>query len=234
MRNLEESLFWEIFYRRQVVRSELAQLFNVSAATISRSAGALLSRRLIVETGVTSSSRGRRPTLLQINPALAHVAGVEIDRDRITAVVTDMAGNLLGRGATGASSRHPMRRTLRDCRTAVRIAVADANPRGCRLSRIGVGHTGTLDVENGVCMDWEGVPHWRRVNLRAALRETFDLGVTLDDRARTVALAQHLLWPEHPRYRSAIYVQIGSGTGAGIFVHGRMLPRSLAAKSGIR
>jgi len=102
------------------------------------------------------------------------------------------------------------------------------------LSRIGVGHTGTLDVENGVCMDWEGVPHWRRVNLRAALRETFDLGVTLDDRARTVALAQHLLWPEHPRYRSAIYVQIGSGTGAGIFVHGRMLPRSLAAKSGIR
>ena len=83
-------------------------------------------------------------------------------------------------------------------------------------------------------MDWEGVRHWRRVNLRAALRETFDLGVTLDDRARTVALAQHLLWPEHPRYRSAIYVQIGSGTGAGIFVHGRMLPRSLAAKSGIR
>jgi hypothetical protein len=127
MRNLEESLFWEIFYRRQVVRSELAQLFNVSAATISRSAGVLLSRRMIVETGVTSSSRGRRPTLLQINPALAHVAGVEIDRDRITAVVTDMAGNLLGRGAT-ASSRHPVRRTLRDCRTAVRIAVADAMP----------------------------------------------------------------------------------------------------------
>jgi N-acetylglucosamine repressor len=223
MRNLEESLFWEIFYRQQVVRSELAQLFNVSAATISRSAGVLLAKKLIVETGATSSSRGRRPTLLQVNPELAYFAGVEIDRDRITAVVTDMAGNLLGRSATAASSRHPVRRTLRDCRAAVRIAVADANRRSCRLARIGVGHTGTLDVENGLCLDWEGVPHWRRVNLRDALRETFDLEITLDDRARAVALAQHLLWPEHRRHRSAIYVQIGSGIGAGIFVNGRML-----------
>src|SRR5882762_2454487 len=223
MRNIEDSLFWEIFYRQQDVRSELAQLFNVSAATISRSAVVLLSKKLIVETGATSSSRGRRPTLLHVNPELAHVAGVEIDRDRITAVVTDMAGNLLGRSATAASARHPVRRTLRDCRNAVRIAVTDANRCSCRLSRIGVGHTGTLDVEHGLCLDWEGVPHWRRVNLRDALRETFDLEITLDDRARAVALAQHLLWPEHRRHRSAIYVQIGSGIGAGIFVNGRML-----------
>ena len=223
MRNLEESPFWEIFYRRQVVRSELAQLFDVSAATISRSAVVLLSKKLIVETGATSSSRGRRPTLLHVNPELGHFAGVEIDRDRITAVVTDMAGNLLGRSSTAASARHPVRRTLRDCRNVVRIAVTDTNRHSCRLSRIGVGHTGTLDVEHGLCLDWEGVPHWRRVNLRDALRETFDLEITLDDRARAVALAQHLLWQEHPRHRSAIYVQIGSGIGAGIFVNGRML-----------
>ncbi len=97
MRNLEESLFWEILYRHQVVRSELSRLFDVSAATISRSAGVLLAKHLIVETGATKASRGRRPALLQLNPELAHVAGIEIDRDRITAVVTDMAGNLRGR-----------------------------------------------------------------------------------------------------------------------------------------
>jgi predicted NBD/HSP70 family sugar kinase len=47
--------------------------------------------------------------------------------------------------------------------------------------------------------------------------------VTVDDRARAIALALHLLWPEHRRHRSAIYVQIGTGIGAGIFVNGRML-----------
>jgi predicted NBD/HSP70 family sugar kinase len=223
MRNLEESLFWEILYRHQAVRSELARLFEVSAATISRSAGVLLAKHLILETGATSASRGRRPALLQVNPELAHVAGIEIDRDRITAVVTDMAGNLLGRGAIAASASNPVRRTLRDCRRAMRIALADAGGRRIVISRIGVGLGGTLDVENGLCMEWEGAPHWRLVNLRDALRETFDKEITLDDRARAVALAQHLLWPEHRRHRSAMYVQIGTGIGAGIFVDGRML-----------
>jgi predicted NBD/HSP70 family sugar kinase len=221
MRNLEESLFWEILYRHQAVRSELARLFDVSAATISRSAGVLLAKHLIVETGATKASRGRRPALLQLNPALAHVAGIEIDRDRITAVVTDMAGNLQGRGAIAASARNPVGKTLRDCRKAMRIALSDAG--GVAISRIGVGLGGTLDVENGVCVEWEGAPHWRRVNLLDALRETFDKDITLDDRARAVALAQHLLWPDNRRHRSVIYVQIGTGIGAGIFVDGRML-----------
>jgi predicted NBD/HSP70 family sugar kinase len=220
---LEELLFWEIFYRRQVVRSELARLFEVSAATISRSAGVLLAKKLILETSATPVSRGRRPTLLELNPGLAHVAGIEIDRDRITAVVTDLAGSRMGRGSIAAEARNPLAKMLQSCRRALHIAVADAGRRSLRIARIGVGHTGTLDVENGICLEWGGVPHWHRVNLREALRESFGVEITLDDRARAVALAQHLLWPENRRHRSAIYVQIGTGIGAGIFVNGRML-----------
>lgn len=223
MRSLEESLFWEVLYRRQAVRSELAQLFAVSAATISRSAGVLLSNKLLIETSTTLSVRGRRPAMLQVNPDLAYVAGIEMDRDRITAVVTDITGNLLGRGALAASARNQLDITLRDCRKAVRVALADAGLEANQLAGIGVGHTGTLDVESGVCLDWEGVPHWRKVNLRAALQETFGTRITLDDRARAVALAEHLLCSENRRHRSAIYVQIGTGIGAGIFVNGRML-----------
>ncbi len=223
MTSLEESLFWEIFYRHQALRSELARLFDVSAATISRSAAVLLANRLIIESGEIYSSRGRRPALLQVNPAIAHVAGIEIDRDRITAVITDLTGTLLGRGAVAASAHDPVRKLMRDCREAVRAARADAGRISEPLARIGVGHTGVLDVEHGLCLDWESVPHWRRINLRGALQDAFQTEVTLDDRARAVALAQHLLWPQNRCHRSAIYVQIGTGVGAGIFVNGRML-----------
>lgn len=102
MRSLAESLFWEIFYRREAVRRELAQLLRVSAATISRAVSALLATNLVVETSAPAGPRGRRPTLLGINPKLAYVGGIEMDRDRITAVVTDLEGNLLGRGAVSA------------------------------------------------------------------------------------------------------------------------------------
>jgi glucokinase len=138
-------------------------------------------------------------------------------------VITDFAGNLLGRSALAAAALNPVRKTLKDCQNAIHAALADAGRARGAVARIGVGHTGMLDVENGLCLDWEGVPHWRRVNLRASLQETLNAEVTLDDRARAVALAQHLLWPENRRHRSAVYVQIGTGIGAGIFVNGRML-----------
>jgi predicted NBD/HSP70 family sugar kinase len=223
MRNLEESLFWEIFYRHEVVRADLARLFNVSAATISRSVGVLLSKKLAIEVGVANPYRGRHPALLCINPLLAHVAGLELDRDRVTAVITDLSGTLLGRGAVASAPQNGVERTLKDCRRALETALSDAGLEIGQLARIGVGHTGTLDVQNGICLDWERMPHWRDAKLLAALRAEFQIEITLDDRARAVALALHLLMPEYRCYRSAIYVQIGTGIGAGIFVNGRML-----------
>ncbi|MGA3238718.1 MAG: ROK family protein [Bryobacteraceae bacterium] len=196
MRNLAESLFWEIFCRREAVRAELAGLFQVSAATVSRAVGILLSKLLVIEIGAPVAYRGRRPTLLRINPRLAYVGGIEMDRDRITAVVTDLGGNLLGRGATAASPGNAVEATLRDAAKVLRIAMKGAGLRQLKLARIGVGHTGTLDVENGLCLDWEGVSHWRRLPLAEALRATFKTEITLDDRARAVALALHLTWPK--------------------------------------
>lgn len=223
MRNLEEALFWEVFFRRETLRSNLARTFNVSAATVSRSAGLLLSRQIIVEKGASSSYRGRRPTLLQINPDLARVAGIELDRDRATAVVADMSGTLLGRGAVPISPEHSVDCVLKGCQRALTVALADAGLASDQLARIGVGHTGTLDVENGICLEWKGIPHWCGVSLRDELQRVFHVPITLDDRARAVGLALHLFYAENRCHRSAIYVQIGTGIGACIFVDGRML-----------
>jgi predicted NBD/HSP70 family sugar kinase len=223
MRNLEESLFWEIFYSHQIVRADLSRLFDVSAATISRSVGVLLSKKLVIEMGAINPYRGRRPALLCVNPRLAHVAGLEVDRDRITAVIIDLTGTLLGRGAVPSAPQNSVERTMKDCRRALETALNDAGIQASQLARIGVGHTGTLDVQNGVCLDWEQMPHWRGVRLLEALRAEFQTEVTLDDRARAVALALHLLMPEYRGHASAIYIQIGTGIGAAIFVNGRML-----------
>jgi glucokinase len=144
-------------------------------------------------------------------------------------VIIDLSGTLLGRGAVASAPQNSVERTLKDCRKALEIALNDAGLQASQLARIGVGHTGTLDVQNGVCLDWERTPHWRDVKLLEALRTEFQLEVTLDDRARAVALALHLLMPEYRGHSSAIYIQIGTGIGAGIFVNGRMLRGAMLA-----
>jgi len=131
----------------------------------------------------------------------------------VTAVITDLSGMLLGRGAVASAPQNSVDRTLKDCRRALETALHDAGLEIGQLARIGVGHTGTLDVQNGICLDWERMPHWRDAKLLAALRAEFQIEITLDDRARAVALALHLLVPENRCYPSAIYVQIGTGIG---------------------
>ncbi len=223
MRTLEEALFWEIFYGRQAIRSELARFFHVSSATISRTVSVLIDRQLVVEAGSSSSTRGRRPIVLQVNPALAFLGGVEFDRDRVVAVITDLRGNLLGRGAVATGARDGVATNLEKARHALDVALDDAALDKPQLARIGVGHTATLDVEHGLCLDWQGVPHWQGLKLREGLQQTFQCEVTLDDRTKAVALAHHLLSAQNLRHRSALYVHIGTGIGAGIFYDGRML-----------
>jgi predicted NBD/HSP70 family sugar kinase len=234
MRNLEESIFWEVFFRHYAVRSDFVRDFATSVPSVSRAVQRLLGEELLIETGATISTRGRRPTLLRVNPDLAVVGGIEFDRDQITAVVTNCDGTLLGRGVVATALADPVPASSRRCREALGIAQTDAGLNASKLARIGVGHTGVLDCERGVCLNWNQMPHWRNIELAAALRETLEIEVTLDDRARAVALAQHFFSPENRLHRTVIYVQVGSGIGAGVFADGRILrgANSAAAELG--
>jgi glucokinase len=80
-----------------------------------------------------------------------------------------------------------------------------------------------LDVEKGICLEWQGIPHWQGLPLRDRLQTVFEMPVTLDDRSRAVGLALHLLYEQNRRHRSAIYVNIGTGIGACILLDGRIL-----------
>lgn len=223
MRSLEESIFWELFFGHHALRSDLARQFTMSPATVSRAVNSLLKVNLIVETGGPFSARGRKPTQLVINPQLAYLGGIEFDRNRITAVVTSCDGNLLGRGCVKTSEQDPVQRNVRRCREALEIALDDAGLERASLARVCVGHTGKLEPGRGICLGWDGIPHWESVPLAKELRECIGVEVSLEDRARGVALAEHLLWPENRIHRTAIYVQVGTGIGAGIFVDGRLL-----------
>jgi N-acetylglucosamine repressor len=223
MRNLDEAIFWEIFFRRDVLRSDLARTFKISPATVSRSVSLLMSHQMVIEQSAPPPFRGRRPAQLGINPDIARVAGIEIDRDRATAVVTDMAGGLLGRGAVDLDPRLCVDSILAACHRAFEIALDDAGLKPKQIDRVGVGQTGMLDVEKGICLEWQGIPQWQGLPLRDRLQTVFELPVTLDDRSRAIGLALHLLDEQNRRHRSAIYVNIGTGIGACILLDGRIL-----------
>ncbi len=229
-RSLEEVVFWEIFYRRRAQRRDLVRRLGVSATTMWRATEVLLGHQVITATDAEITSRGRKPDVLEVNPCLAYLLGLEIDRGRVTAVVTDMVGGLKGRGSAVCNLTGGLEGTMRLCRQVARTALSDAGVGLNRISRVGAGHTGALDVKSGVCLSWGEAPAWKSVPLRAALANAFGIEVTLDDRARAQALAERLNSANDVRHPNAIYVHVGTGIGCGVFIDSRLVRgASLAA-----
>lgn len=76
-------------------RVEIAARMGLTEASVSRIVKQLVSAGTVVETGRGSSTGGKRPTLLQLNPAAGHAVGVFLSEQRTTYVLTDLAGAVL-------------------------------------------------------------------------------------------------------------------------------------------
>lgn len=76
-------------------RVEIASRMGLTEASVSRIVKQLVSSGTVVETGRGTSTGGKRPTLLQLNPAAGHAIGVFLSEQRTTYVLTDLAGAVL-------------------------------------------------------------------------------------------------------------------------------------------
>jgi len=221
MKTLRESIFWEAYFRPGCLRSDLAKRFNVSAATVGRAVDRLLEKELLVEHARVTTLPGRRPALLEVNPRLATFCGLEIDRGRALVVVTDMVGTLLGRGAVKFDPGKGVKDVLAASTKASGKALADAGISATQVRRLGAGFSGTHGVGDDVSIYWSlGVQKWEQLPLRQLLEDAFGVKVTIDDRTRALALGVRRSSPEDWKHPNAIYVNIGTGVGAAVFIEG--------------
>ena len=76
----------------------LAKNLDVNLTTISKLVNELyFSDKVIALSGESYSSGGRRPKLYVINKSIGHVIGVDVGGYNIRAVITDIAGDVIGR-----------------------------------------------------------------------------------------------------------------------------------------
>ncbi len=218
----EERLFWTIFDRQECSREELRRLHGVSPATVSRAVAILVEHGLVVEVLSAPEGRGRRRGLLRVNPSLVRLLGVEIDFDRVTAVVVDAAGNLLGRGARSCEAKEGIDAVLGPCDEAIEEALRDAGINARAVRYLGIGHPGAFDAEGEACLLWAGAPAWTGVPVRSVFERRYARKVALVDRSRAYALAERRASPPDGRHPYALYVIAGTGVGCGIFIDGRL------------
>lgn len=210
-----------IYHQSPVSRSELVEKTGYSAFLVSKMCDELIRRRFVCETGPGSSTGGRPPTMLSINPDLGRLVGVHIGTVNVRIAVTDISGNTLAYLKAPSRVESGPEAALGHLISLVQECMRRASVTRGRLRGIGIGISGVLDRTAGTTVFWPKVPQWVNVPVKQIFSQHFEVPVEIEDSPRTMAIGERRAG-EAGRADPFIYVTSGAGTGAAIFLRGAL------------
>jgi glucokinase len=95
---------------------------------------------------------------------------------------------------------------------------SNASLKGLRVSAVGVGAPGVIQVDRGIVVKSPNFPDWNNLPLKELLEDALSLPVTIENDANAAALGEQ--WRGAGRdIRSMILLTLGTGVGGGIILN---------------
>lgn len=201
----------------ETTRVELSRQTGLTAPTIANITGRLLDAGLIRVNGRTRGARGQPAFVLSVDPDGAFSIGINIDRDHVTMMILDLAGQVRSRASCDIAFALPeqvteyVRRRIEPLLAAGRVdrervlGVGVARPDD--LGRIALPHRPA------------GYERWSTTDLADLLGEVLPWPVHVDNDAAAAALgeAQRRSGGEGQNF---FYLLISAGLGGGPVIDG--------------
>ena len=194
-----------------ISRVELAELTGLTQPSISNIVRDLIVDGIIHETGSADSVRGKRRTLISINPANRLGVGFHLGTDTVTCVAVDLTGGVVGREVVPL---RPGDGPLAD-RLAERFAdfTTDLDLPRFRMEGLAIVSPTANPALEGSFPEWDAV--------RAALADRLGIPVLVENDAAAAALGE--FWSRRvSREQSFGSVYLSTGIGAGLVFGGAL------------
>src|SRR4051812_3365823 len=205
-------------------RAEISRVTGLSRSTISTLVADLQERGFVIEpagaTPVRVAAQGRPPVLLRLDPSAGIAVGVDFDHSDIRVAISDLSRTVVAEATAEADVDHDALRALDIAANLVHEALERADVDEDRVLGVGVALAGPVDQIEGKLHDSSILPGWNGIDAEAELRDRLGVPVHIDNDANLGALAEVTLGAGRSA-RSALYVQMSSGIGAGLIIDGR-------------
>lgn len=226
-RDLNREFVFRVLRAHPVIsRTGLGRETGLSKATISQIVEQFSHDGLIEVMGQARSAKGRRPTILRLNPQSRFVIGVELGAVDCRAVLTDLHATPLRAQSLPVRSSAP-----EDVLDAAVTLVQElrAGLPGEKLLGIGIGSMGMVDSQRGVVRR-AGDVGWRDVAVGPVVAARCALPTLLVNRGKAAAVGE--AWSGAARgVDSSVCLYVSTGISAGIVI-GRELYRGRSMSEG--
>jgi glucokinase len=202
-------------------KADLVRLSGLSAPTISSAVALLESHGLIKYIGDGESKGGRPPGLLRFQAQHAFVAGVDIGGTSLRMMLADLNGKVAAQWSTQFAANQRTPRTV--CRL-MRKGLAALCKQGKipmkKILHITAGAPGITNVDAGVVVSAPNLSGWNDVSLRAMIETSMCVPAVVENDTNLAAIGEQ--WRGAAEgIENFIFVALGTGLGAGIFLRGR-------------
>ncbi|MER5294480.1 ROK family transcriptional regulator [Streptomyces pharetrae] len=212
-------IFATVLTAGPISRTQLAQRLGLVPSSVTRMLPPLLEHDYLRELDTAPQGRGRPQKMLQVNPDKHIVIGAKIGPAQVSAVVTDMAAGVLARAEEPIGDCTP-ETALSAVADLTRRLLAEAPEAADRVLGLGVGVSGHVDSQAGVCR-YSALLDWNKVDVAGPLRESTGLPVVVNNDVNTLVVAER--WFGQGRdVDSFAVVTVGPGIGCGLLLDGAL------------
>lgn len=171
--------------------------------------------------GPGPSNGGRPPDLLRFNSKMGYVIGVDIGTAVVRVALADLNGAVVTKWIASTHSRSTPERVAGLIKGGIRQMQRQHKIPSKKLLVLAAGAPGITDASSGVVLSAPMLPAWRDIPLRRILESETGIPAAIENDVNLAALGES--WQGTARgIRNFVFLTIGTGVGAGVFLNGRL------------
>jgi predicted NBD/HSP70 family sugar kinase len=222
MRTQNSTLVLRLLWReRQISRADIARLTGLSPSTVSAIVTELEEAGLVREIGAGTSRGGRRPVLVGFRDDAYALVGVELGATHVSAVLTDLRGNVRAFRDTHVAVREDPKAALATARSLIDAVLTSERVSRKRVVGIGVAVPSPVHPERPGKLSTLILPSWADYDVQQTLADAFDLPVFVDNDANLGALSERF-WGAGAGGEDLAFIKVATGIGSGHIINGAL------------
>ncbi|NMC52297.1 MAG: ROK family protein [Chloroflexi bacterium] len=219
----DEEIFIQLIRRFEgSSKEELVDYTGYSRSKVNRVIQSLLDKRIIVETGKSKNTGGRRAVIFSLNGQLGLVAGVYVGATSIDLVLTDLSGKWLARSSEEAFVKDGPYKILDRISEIISQMAADSGYTNEDVIGMGIGVPGPVDFSLGSLISPTIMPGWDKFPVVPYIHQAFPKAYVVVDNDVNMMAVGELIKGVGKGVKNLIFAKIGTGIGAGIICEGKI------------
>ncbi|HWI65961.1 MAG TPA: ROK family protein [Symbiobacteriaceae bacterium] len=222
IRQLNRSLVLDLIRRQgPISRADVKRLTGLNFTTVTNAVNDLVAEGIVQEVGLGSSSGGRKPVLLTLNPTARYVIGCELQSTLLIVGLFDLTGQLLAQTEEPKDPATSPEEVVASIEKAITALLAQEQVDRKKVEGVGVAAPGPLNSRTGVLLTPPNMIGWRDVPLREMLEQATGLPVIVEKDGNAAALGE-AWFGAGQGVRDLIFIIVDAGIGGGIISGGHL------------